>query len=162
MRTGGRGKHNIFSLGGAFRKAKYKIRRRRKNRNWKARAGKNSFSQTLSLFARPSEKLKILFKKSVFLLDVRQPDEFEASHIEGFHLIPLHELKSRIDELGPHKGKEILVMCHHGPRSLYAAQLLKTLGFNAKSISGGLALWSETIDSPVPKYAKGPFGVIRA
>jgi len=41
VRTGGRGKHNIFSLGGAFRKAKYEIRRRRKNRNRKARAGKN-------------------------------------------------------------------------------------------------------------------------
>jgi len=38
-RTGGWGKHNIFSLGGAFRKAKYEIRRRRKNRNRKARAG---------------------------------------------------------------------------------------------------------------------------
>jgi len=50
--------------GGAFRKAKNEIRRRRKNRNRKARAGKNSFSQTLSLFARPSGKSKILFKKS--------------------------------------------------------------------------------------------------
>jgi rhodanese-related sulfurtransferase len=123
---------------------------------------KNNAASQGYLEINPKQAKKILFKKSVFLLDVRQPDEFEASHIEGFHLIPLHELKSRIDELGPHKGKEILVMCHHGPRSLYAAQLLKTLGFNAKSISGGLALWSETIDSPVPKYAKSPFGVIRA
>ena len=41
-RKGGRGKHNIFSLGDAFRKAKYEIRRR-KNRNRKARVGKNSF-----------------------------------------------------------------------------------------------------------------------
>ena len=40
---GGRDKGNIFSLGGAFRKAKYEIRRRRKNRNRKARAGKNSW-----------------------------------------------------------------------------------------------------------------------
>ena len=63
VRTGGRGKHNHICLGGAFRKAKNEIRRR-KNRNRKVRAGKNSFSQTLSLFARPSGKLKILFKKS--------------------------------------------------------------------------------------------------
>jgi len=70
VRTGGRGKHNHLSLGVAFRKAKNEIRRRRKNRippkadRLQARAGKNSFSQTLSLFARPSGKLKILFKKS--------------------------------------------------------------------------------------------------
>jgi len=53
-RTGGRGKHNFFSFGGAFRKAKYEIRRWRKNRNRKARAGKNSFPPTPFLFARPS------------------------------------------------------------------------------------------------------------
>jgi hypothetical protein len=51
-RTGGLGKHNIFYLGGAFRKAKYEIRRRRKNRDQKTKAGKNSFFQTPFLFAR--------------------------------------------------------------------------------------------------------------
>ena len=58
----GRGKHNIFSFGGAFRKAKYEIRQRRKNRNRKARVGKSlsraatrdSFPPTPFLFARPS------------------------------------------------------------------------------------------------------------
>ena len=61
MRTGGRGKHN-FLPGGAFRKAKYEIRRR-KNRNRKARAGKNSFPPTPFLFARPSLKV---FQNSAF------------------------------------------------------------------------------------------------
>jgi hypothetical protein len=51
---GGRDKGNTFFIGGAFRKAKYEIRRRRKNRNRKARAGKNSFPPTPFLFARPS------------------------------------------------------------------------------------------------------------
>ena len=109
----------------------------------------------------PKQAKKILHKKSVFLLDVRQLDEFEASHIEGFNLIPLYELQGRIDELKPHIEKEILVMCHHGSRSLFAAALLKKLGFNAKSISGGIAMWSEIIDPSVPKYAKGPFGITR-
>ena len=54
---GGRDKGNTFFLGGAFRKAKYEIRRRRKNRNRKARAGKNSFPPTPFLFARPSANL---------------------------------------------------------------------------------------------------------
>ena len=68
-RKGGRGKHNIFSLGGAFRKTKYEIRRR-KNRNRKARAGKNSFPPTPFLFARPSVQFdtrsapSVPFKKS--------------------------------------------------------------------------------------------------
>jgi len=51
---GGWDKGNTFYFGGAFRKAKYEIRRRRKNRNRKARAGKNSFPPTPFLFARPS------------------------------------------------------------------------------------------------------------
>jgi len=51
---GGRDKHNSSFSCGAFRKAKYEIRRRRKNRNRKARAGKNSFPPTPFLFARPS------------------------------------------------------------------------------------------------------------
>src|SRR3989344_9139648 len=43
-----------FFLGGVFCRAKYEIRRRRKNRNRKARAGKNSFPPTPLLFSRPS------------------------------------------------------------------------------------------------------------
>ncbi len=53
MRTGGRGKHNSIFSCGAFRKAKYEIRRRRK-----ARAGKNSFPPTPFLFARPSVRFR--------------------------------------------------------------------------------------------------------
>ena len=108
------------------------------------------------------EASKKLGQKNVFLLDVRLPEEFAVSKIKGFHLIPLHELPSRIGELSKHKKKEILVICHHGSRSLYAASMLRNAGYNAKSIVGGLASWSEKIDKSIPKYIKGPFGVMKA
>ena len=88
VRTGGWGKHNNFFLGGAFRKAKYEIRRRRKNRNRKARAGKNSFPTPPFLFARPSvrfsappkaeQSVRILFKKgSSFVQQLRPIKTFQ-------------------------------------------------------------------------------------
>ncbi len=54
---GGRDKGNTFSLGGAFRKAKYEIRWRRKNRNRKARAGKNSFPPNPLPFCPPERSV---------------------------------------------------------------------------------------------------------
>jgi len=80
---GGRDKGNTFYFGGAFRKAKYEIRRRRKKRNRKARAGKNSFPPTPFLFARPSvqfsappkaeQSVGVSFKKgSSFVQQLRQ------------------------------------------------------------------------------------------
>src|SRR3990167_6213011 len=75
-----------FFLGGVFCRAKYEIRRRRKNRNRKARAGKNSFPPTPFLFARPSVQLlprearqsvRVLFKKgSSFVQQLRPSKAF--------------------------------------------------------------------------------------
>ena len=107
------------------------------------------------------EASKKMRGKNVFLLDVRQPEEFAVSKIEGFLLMPLHELAAGVEELQPHKSKEVLVICHHGARSLFAANFLRKCGFDAKSIKGGIEEWSSKIDPSMPHNAKGPFGVIK-
>tara|TARA_B100001093_G_scaffold516103_1_gene594081 strand:+ start:862 stop:1182 length:321 start_codon:yes stop_codon:yes gene_type:complete len=88
--------------------------------------------------------------KHVYLLDVRTRAEFELAHIDGSHLIPLQELQGRIDEIpdGP-----ILVICHHGIRSMHAALFLSGQGFDQLlNLNGGIDAWSLTVDNSVPRY----------
>ena len=74
--------------------------------------------------------------ENLFLLDVRNEDEYEKENIGG-HLIPLAELPRRISELDPHR--RIVVLCKMGARSLKAAQLLQREGFqHVWNLTGGL------------------------
>jgi rhodanese-related sulfurtransferase len=86
------------------------------------------------------------------LLDVREPWEYATAHIEGSTLIPMNEIPARahqeLDEDAP-----ILVLCHHGARSLSVAAWLRQQGFDkAQSVSGGIDAWSCTIDPTIPRY----------
>jgi rhodanese-related sulfurtransferase len=86
------------------------------------------------------------------LLDVREQWEYDTAHIEGATLIPMNEVPARafteLDEDSP-----ILVLCHHGARSLSVAVWLRNQGFEqAQSVAGGIDAWSRTIDPTVPRY----------
>jgi rhodanese-related sulfurtransferase len=88
---------------------------------------------------------------SLVLVDVRQPEEFEICHLPGSKLVPLNELAGNLDELDP--KDEIIVICHHGVRSLDATFFLRSNGYDsAKSLAGGVDLWSLAIDPTVPRY----------
>ncbi len=83
--------------------------------------------------------------KGAFLLDVREPYEYNITHIENSKLIPLKQMKNSIGEIP--KDKEIIVYCHHGFRSFFAAQFLKQQGFNARSMTGGIEAWSLEVEA---------------
>jgi molybdopterin/thiamine biosynthesis adenylyltransferase/rhodanese-related sulfurtransferase len=86
-----------------------------------------------------------------FLLDVRNPEEWAITRIEGATLIPLPELERRYPELPA--DQEIVVYCRSGGRSAQAAQLLRSKGYrNVKNLPGGTLRWSEEIDPAMPKY----------
>ncbi|HUI30522.1 MAG TPA: molybdopterin-synthase adenylyltransferase MoeB [Candidatus Acidoferrales bacterium] len=86
----------------------------------------------------------------VFLLDVREPHEYEIVNI-GAYLIPLSTLPKRIDELDP--SKEIVVHCKSGGRSGRAADFLRRNGFKSvKNLVGGIDEWVEKIDPSLPRY----------
>ncbi len=89
-------------------------------------------------------------KKTHFLLDVRQPEEYATARIEGAVLIPLNELPSRLAELP--KDLPLVVMCHHGMRSAHAVHHLREAGFDAHNLTGGIDAWSHDIDKKVPIY----------
>ena len=74
--------------------------------------------------------------EGAFLLDVRDADEFAEGHPEGAVLIPLPQLRDRLDELP--KDKTLHVYCGVGQRAYYAVRQLQQHGFDARDISGGM------------------------
>jgi sulfur-carrier protein adenylyltransferase/sulfurtransferase len=89
----------------------------------------------------------------VFILDVREPNEFQISRIPGSTLIPLGQLPSRLSELPPASdGREIIVHCKSGVRSAKAVGILKEHGIDAKNLKGGILAWSDRVDPSVAKY----------
>lgn len=84
-------------------------------------------------------------KDSLVLLDVRTHKEFigEEGHISGAILIPLGELKSRMDELEKFRDKELIVICSSGSRSRSATRFLRKMGFEAFNMEGGMQAWNK-------------------
>jgi NADPH-dependent 2,4-dienoyl-CoA reductase/sulfur reductase-like enzyme/rhodanese-related sulfurtransferase len=78
------------------------------------------------------------------LIDVRNDSENEAGAIPGSILIPVNDLRNRIDEI---KGKDLVVHCAVGQRGHTAVQLLSGHGIKARNLSGGYTTWKAGMDS---------------
>ena len=89
--------------------------------------------------------------EGVFLLDVREPSEYETARIVGSKLIPMKQIGEHLSSLP--KDKRLLIHCHHGGRSLRVTQYLRAQGYpHATNIAGGIHAWSQRIDPAVPTY----------
>jgi rhodanese-related sulfurtransferase len=97
-------------------------------------------------------KAKLNRQETFTLLDVREPWEFETASINGAKLMPMGDVPSRAhQELDPED--EIVVLCHHGVRSMNVTVWLRQQGFEkAQSMRGGIDAWSRNVDGTVPKY----------
>lgn len=85
------------------------------------------------------------------LLDVREPWEAEIAAIDGSVLIPLGDLGERMDELDA--AASVVVYCHLGVRSEYAARMLASAGFTeVRNLAGGIDAWSRQVDEGVVRY----------
>lgn len=90
-------------------------------------------------------------KEDFVLVDVRNPDEFQISVIDGSVKLPLPELPQRFQELP--KDKLLVVHCKMGGRSARAVNFLKQQGYSkVKNVAGGINAWAERIDTNVPQY----------
>jgi rhodanese-related sulfurtransferase len=79
------------------------------------------------------------------LIDVRYPEEFDEIYIPGATLLPLYELRERINELD--KQRSYVVYCHSGNRSAVAALLLRQHNIDVLCLEGGVRDWPyETTD----------------
>jgi rhodanese-related sulfurtransferase len=97
-------------------------------------------------------KGKLDVGESLTLLDVREPWEFEAARIDSAKLMPMGDVPSRAhQELDP--DDNIVVVCHHGVRSMNVTVWLRQQGFErAQSMRGGIDAWSKLVDGKVPMY----------
>jgi len=96
-------------------------------------------------------KAKLDAGENIFVLDVREPHEFDICRLEGTTLIPLGQLQSRVSELNA--SDEIVVHCKSGMRSAKAVDFLQSEGFsNVKNLAGGILAWSDQVDPSIPKY----------
>ena len=85
------------------------------------------------------------------LIDVREPHEWNISHLDQAELIPLGSLAARMDELDP--TEEIVLMCRTGGRSARALDLLRTAGFRKiRNLKGGINAWAREVDPKLPVY----------
>ena len=76
------------------------------------------------------------------VIDVRQPDEYDAAHVPGAQLIPLAEVAARLREV-PTDGT-VYVICQTGSRSARATDFLRRRGVDAKNVAGGTKAWIES------------------
>lgn len=91
--------------------------------------------------------------EKVYLLDVREPWEYQFCHLPNTVWIPLGELPSRMEEVTPDSDATVVVYCHHGVRSISGAAILEANGIPvAYSMAGGIEAWSVLIDPTIPRY----------
>ena len=92
--------------------------------------------------------------EKLYLIDVREPHEFALAKIQGAALIPMRAIPGELQTLETRADEApLMVYCHHGVRSLNVVNWLRNQGLEAcQSISGGIDLWSLTVDPSVPRY----------
>jgi rhodanese-related sulfurtransferase len=93
-------------------------------------------------------------RKQATLVDVREPVEFALARIEGSELIPMGSIPSELQKLeGWADSGDLLILCHHGVRSLQVVMWLRARGVeNCFSVAGGIDRWSRDVDPSVPRY----------
>ena len=85
------------------------------------------------------------------LLDVREPWEFHTCRVPDSLLVPMQEVPARLGEIDP--GAEVVVICHHGARSLQVAQFLSQQGYaKVHNLTGGVDAWARCVDPAMPVY----------
>jgi rhodanese-related sulfurtransferase len=99
-----------------------------------------------------AEAAALLRENSARLIDVREPWEYETTHVEGSTLIPMGEIPARaVQEL--RREDRLAVLCHHGVRSMNVTAWLRRQGFEqAQSVRGGIDAWSAEVDPGLPRY----------
>jgi aldose 1-epimerase len=90
---------------------------------------------------------------NIVLIDCREHREWETARIEGALLMPMSQWMEIADQLQQYQGRRVVVHCHHGGRSLRITHWLRENGFpDAQNMAGGIDVWSQEVDSQVPRY----------
>jgi rhodanese-related sulfurtransferase len=90
----------------------------------------------------PRQVAQLLEAGEIQLIDVREPDEYEAGRIAGGRLISLNELSGQAQTID--RDRPVVFYCRSGARSAMATEAFRTAGFDAHNMAGGLLDWSAT------------------
>ncbi len=99
-------------------------------------------------------KRKLDADDPLYLIDCREPSEYEIARIEGAELIPMNSTREYLESIKEMaKDRTTVVYCHHGVRSMTVVNWLRHNGVeNAQSMEGGIEAWSILVDPNVPRY----------
>ena len=86
----------------------------------------------------------------LFLLDVREPDEFADWNIEGSQNIPLGELSKSLDQIP--FNRKVVAICPHGNRSKIAKFIMQAYGYDIVFLEGGLKAWSTALEHTITHF----------
>ena len=90
--------------------------------------------------------------EALVLLDVREDWELDICQIKGSLNLPMSGITGRLDEL-PQRDALVVVVCHHGGRSLQVTQWLRQQGWTqAASLAGGIDAWAAEVDGTMARY----------
>jgi rhodanese-related sulfurtransferase len=103
----------------------------------------------------PAEvKASLTAGQALVLIDVRTNEELAIASLAGAEHIPMDQVPAQVQRIEAASDKaRVIVMCHHGVRSMNVTAWLRQQGVaNCQSMSGGIDLWSLTVDHSVPRY----------
>jgi rhodanese-related sulfurtransferase len=87
-----------------------------------------------------ANEAKALVDSGALLLDVREPNEWNAGHAPGAHFVPLGQLPANVDDLP--RDRRIVAVCRVGGRSARATEFLIAAGIDAVNLAGGMRAWA--------------------
>jgi rhodanese-related sulfurtransferase len=85
-----------------------------------------------------------------FLLDVREPFEYDIAKLQASRLIPMNQIPARLSEID--SDKKVVVICHHGMRSAQVAYFLDQQGIACFNLTGGIDAWARCCDESMALY----------
>lgn len=90
-------------------------------------------------------------REAPLVVDVREPWEVGVCRIEGARAIPMRELPGNVATLP--RGRDIVLVCHHGQRSMHAGLWLRNQGFDrVHNLRGGIAAWADEVEPSMARY----------
>ena len=99
----------------------------------------------------PEELKQYLALNRPLLLDVREQWEWDKCHFDEAKLLPMGQIMANIDTFD--KSAELVIICHHGIRSMQVARYFESIGFtNVINLKGGIDAWAKNIDSSMALY----------
>jgi adenylyltransferase/sulfurtransferase len=99
----------------------------------------------------PAAARDLLAAQRAELIDVREPFEHAICQVPGSRLLPMRTVQEKLDTLP--RGRRLLVLCHHGGRSLRVTQFLRAQGFaEVSNVRGGIDAWAREVEPTLVRY----------